>query len=130
MEVELENTYIWRGLWSLINQLKWKSSHGLCSWKSSHVVMSLVMWFPISSCIWSQNLSNPHYYKMRAQFISPRSLDQWIHCFFTGPCSLRSLNSFKIQWNHLVYRDTFWVDFPQYFGYSLEKSIKPMCEIV
>lgn len=71
MEVELENTYIWMGLWSLINQLKWKSSHGLCSWKSSHVVVILVMWLlPISSCIWSQNLSNPSFLNPKVFYMS------------------------------------------------------------
>jgi hypothetical protein len=48
-----------------------------------------------------------HYYKMWVQFTSPRSLDQWIHYFFIGPRSLQPVNSFKIQWNHLVYMDTF-----------------------
>ncbi len=37
-----------------------------------------------------------HYYKMWVQFTSPRSLDQRIHCFFTGPRSLQPMNSFKI----------------------------------
>jgi len=46
-----------------------------------------------------------HYYKMWVQFTSPRSLDQWIHCFFIGPCSLQPVNSFKIYWN--AYKDTF-----------------------
>ncbi len=48
-----------------------------------------------------------HYYKMWVQFIGPHSLDQLIHCFFTIPHSLQLMNSLKIQWNHLVYRDTF-----------------------
>ncbi len=48
-----------------------------------------------------------HHYKMWVQFISPRSLNQWIHCFFIGPCSLQPMNSLKIQWNQLAYRDTF-----------------------
>jgi len=48
-----------------------------------------------------------HYYKMWAQFTSPCSLDQWIHCFPTSPRSLQLVNSLKIQWNHLAYRDTF-----------------------
>jgi hypothetical protein len=56
-----------------------------------------------------------HYYKMWMQFSSPRSLDQWIHCFFTGPCSLQPMNSLKIQWNHLAYGDT--------FCYSVGKSL-------
>jgi hypothetical protein len=46
-------------------------------------------------------------YKMWVQFISLHSLYQWIHYFFTGPRSLQLVNSFKIQWNHLAYRDTF-----------------------
>jgi hypothetical protein len=41
------------------------------------------------------------------QFISPRSLEQWIHYFFTSPRSLQLMNSLKIQWNHLAYMDTF-----------------------
>ncbi len=49
-----------------------------------------------------------HYYKMWAQFTIPHSLNQWIHYFFIGPYSLQPMNSFKIQWNHLAYRDTFW----------------------
>jgi hypothetical protein len=44
---------------------------------------------------------------MWVQFTSPRSLGQWIHCFFIGPRSLQLMNSFKIQWNHLAYKDTF-----------------------
>ncbi len=48
-----------------------------------------------------------HYNKMWVHFISPHSLDQWIHCFFTGPYSLQPMNSLKIQWNHLAYMDTF-----------------------
>ncbi len=48
-----------------------------------------------------------HYYKMWVQFISLRSLDQWIHWFFVGPCSLQLVNSLKIQWNHLAYKDAF-----------------------
>jgi hypothetical protein len=44
---------------------------------------------------------------MWVQFISPRSLDQWIHCFFISLRSLQPVNSFTIQWNHLVYMDTF-----------------------
>ncbi len=51
-------------------------------------------------------LSN-HYYKMWVQFINPYLVDQWIHCFFTGPHSLQPVNSLKTQWNHLAYRDTF-----------------------
>jgi hypothetical protein len=35
------------------------------------------------------------------------SVDQWIHCFVNSPHSLQLVNSFKIQWNHLAYRDTF-----------------------
>jgi hypothetical protein len=34
-----------------------------------------------------------HYYKMWVQFISPYSLDQWIHYFFISPCSLQPMNS-------------------------------------
>jgi hypothetical protein len=37
-----------------------------------------------------------HYYKMWVQFISPRSLNQWIHYFFTSPHPLQLVNSFKI----------------------------------
>jgi hypothetical protein len=48
-----------------------------------------------------------HYYKMWVQFISPHSLSQWIHCFFASPSSLQPVNSLKIQWNHLTYKDTF-----------------------
>ncbi len=48
-----------------------------------------------------------HYYKMWVQFTNPYSLDQWIHYFFTSPCSLQLVNSLKIQWNHLKYMDTF-----------------------
>jgi hypothetical protein len=44
---------------------------------------------------------------MCVQFTSPCSLDQWIHCFFISPRSLQLVNSLKIQWNHLVYKDTF-----------------------
>jgi hypothetical protein len=58
------------------------------------------------------NIYNPfrlffHYFKTWVQFTSPRSQDQWIHCFFTSPCSLQIMNSLKIQWNHLAYMDTF-----------------------
>jgi hypothetical protein len=76
--------------------------------------------FPLRSGVWSvvivsdQPLLQPllkklinHYYKMWVQFTSPHSLDQWIHCFFSSPHSLQPVNSLKIQWNHLVYRDTF-----------------------
>jgi hypothetical protein len=90
------------------------------------------MWMEINllfKCFWR------HYYKMWVQFISfhsldwwihyfftgphsldwwchyffigPHSLDQWFHCFFTGPHSLQLMNSLKIQWKHLVYKDTF-----------------------
>jgi hypothetical protein len=38
----------------------------------------------------------------------PCSLEQWIHYFFTSPRSLQLVNSLKIQWNHLVYRDNFY----------------------
>jgi hypothetical protein len=48
-----------------------------------------------------------HYYKMWVQFISPHSLDQWIHYFPTKSCSLQIVNSLKIQWNHLAHKDTF-----------------------
>jgi hypothetical protein len=48
-----------------------------------------------------------HYYKMGVKFISPHSLDQWIHYFFIGPRSLQLVNSLKIQWNHLMYNNTF-----------------------
>ncbi len=44
-----------------------------------------------------------HYYKMWVQFISPCSLDQWIHCFFISLHSLQPVNSLKIQWNHLIW---------------------------
>jgi hypothetical protein len=42
------------------------------------------------------NLYDKHYYKMRVQFTNPRSIDQWIHYFFTGPHSLQPMNSLKI----------------------------------
>jgi hypothetical protein len=74
--------YIWMGLWSLINQLKWKSLHGLCSWKSSHVVVILVMWLPISSCIWSQNLSNPSFLNPKVFYMSwkyPSVVIEFVH---------------------------------------------------
>jgi hypothetical protein len=48
------------------------------------------------------------HYKMCVQFISPHSLDQWIHYFFIGPRSLQPMNSLKIHWNYLVYMDTFY----------------------
>jgi hypothetical protein len=48
-----------------------------------------------------------HYYKMWVQFISPHSLDQWIHCLFTHPRSLQPLNSLIIKWNHSASKDTF-----------------------
>jgi hypothetical protein len=48
-----------------------------------------------------------HSYKMWVQFISPCSLDQQIHYFFTGPHSLQPMNSLKIQWNHLAYTKIF-----------------------
>jgi len=37
-----------------------------------------------------------HYYKMWVQFISPHSLDQWIHYFPISPYLLRPVNSLKI----------------------------------
>ncbi len=37
-----------------------------------------------------------HYYKMWVQFVSPCSLDQWIHYFFIGPYSLQIVNSLQI----------------------------------
>jgi hypothetical protein len=43
-----------------------------------------------------------HYYKMWVEFMNPRSIDQWIHCFFTGHHSLEPVNLPKIQWNHCV----------------------------
>ncbi len=55
--------------------------------------------------VMSKNKSN-HHYKIWVQFTSPHSLDRWIHCLFIGPCSLQPMNSLKIQWNHLTYRDT------------------------
>ncbi len=58
-----------------------------------------------------------HYYKMWVQFSNPYSPNQWIHCFFTGPHSLQPVNSFKIQWNCLVYKDT--------FCYSVYWPLKP-----
>ncbi len=30
-------------------------------------------------------------------------IDKWIHCFPTESCSLGSMNSLKIQWNHLIW---------------------------
>jgi hypothetical protein len=45
--------------------------------------------------------------KFGCNSLVPRSLDQWIHYFFTGLGSLEPVNSLKIQWNHLRYRDTF-----------------------
>jgi len=48
-----------------------------------------------------------HYYKMWVQFINICSLDQWTHYFFTSPHSIQPINSLKIQWNHLAYKDTF-----------------------
>jgi hypothetical protein len=44
---------------------------------------------------------------MWVQFTNPCSLTQWIHYFVYGPRSLQPVNSFKIQWNHLVYKDSF-----------------------
>jgi hypothetical protein len=45
---------------------------------------------------------------MWVQFMSPYSLDLWIHYFFIGSYSLQQqVNSLKIQWNHFVYKDTF-----------------------
>ncbi len=45
---------------------------------------------------------------MWVQFIGPCLIDQWIHCFFIGPCSLQSsMNSLKILWNHFTYINTF-----------------------
>ncbi len=46
--------------------------------------------------------------QMWVQFTNPCSLDQWIHYFFIGPHSFQLVNSLKIQWNHLAYRDTFY----------------------
>ncbi len=37
-----------------------------------------------------------------------RSLDQWIPCILTRSCSLGLVNSLKIQWIHLTYKDTFY----------------------
>jgi hypothetical protein len=48
-----------------------------------------------------------HYYKMWVQFVGPHSLDDWIHCFLSSPYSRQLVNSLKIQWNHLAFRDTF-----------------------
>jgi hypothetical protein len=74
---------------------------------SKGVVLSFLAW---SLCVYLQidgiffcililiTISN-HYYKMWVQFISPCSLDQWIHCFFINPRSLQPMNSLKIQWN-------------------------------
>jgi hypothetical protein len=50
---------------------------------------------------------NLHYYEMWVQFISPCSLDYWIHYFFIGPRSLQLAKSLKIQWNHLAYKGIF-----------------------
>jgi hypothetical protein len=68
------------------------------------IATSCQLWFPLIQLIM-------HYYKMWVQFTSPCSLDQWIHCFFIGLRSLQPVNSFKIQWNHLVYKDTFCCSF-------------------
>ncbi len=37
---------------------------------------------------------------MWVQFISPHSLDEWIHCFSIGPCSLQLMNSLLFNWSH------------------------------
>lgn len=46
-------------------------------------------------------------YKTWVKFTGPCSLDQWIHYFFIRSHSLYLVNSFLIQWNHFVYKDTF-----------------------
>jgi hypothetical protein len=43
---------------------------------------------------------------MWVQFINPHSLNQWIHYSPTSPRLLRLMNSLKIYWNHLAYKDT------------------------
>jgi hypothetical protein len=52
-------------------------------------------------------VTNAHYYKMWVQFTSPHSIEEWICYFFTNPHSLQLMNWLKIQWNHLVYQNTF-----------------------
>jgi hypothetical protein len=49
-----------------------------------------------------------YYCKMWVKFTSPHSLDQWIHCVPTRSYSLWPMNSLKIQWNYLVYMETFY----------------------
>jgi hypothetical protein len=76
----------------------------LCTCKKS---LPLATWVPLVVPYPSIAMDFHHYYKMWVQFANPYSLDQWIHFFFTSPCSPQPMNSFKIQWNHLAYRDTF-----------------------
>ncbi len=50
----------------------------------------------LTTSTWSRtSIKLFHYYKMWVQFISPCSLDQWIHYFFTSPHSLQPMNSLK-----------------------------------
>jgi hypothetical protein len=51
------------------------------------------------------------YYKMWVQFTGLFARSMNSHYFPTSPDSLCSLNSFKIQWNHLMCRDTFYFYF-------------------
>ncbi len=64
-------------------------------------------WWNITKFLSWNGYGYHHYYKMWVQFTSPHSLDHWIHYFFIGPHSLQLVNSLKIQWNHLAYKDTF-----------------------
>jgi hypothetical protein len=47
-------------------------------------------------CLFKLGVKTSHYYKMWVKFISPYSLDQWIHCSFTSLNSLQPVNSLKI----------------------------------
>jgi len=88
-----------------------KDYRNLCSSSQSATNVFLISFLSLNTCssitlfpmmamlrstIWTK-----HYYKMRVQFTIPCSLNQWIHYLFASPCS------FKIQWNHLAYEDTF-----------------------
>jgi hypothetical protein len=68
-----------------------------------------------------------HYYKMWIQFISPHSMDWWIH-YLTNPHAMGLVNSLKIQWKHSMNKDTFcynvfFVKYSQNFCKKMKKML-------
>jgi hypothetical protein len=72
-----------------------------------------------------------HYYKMWVQFTDPCSLDQWIHYFFTGLCSLQTFSLISIcyklfHWSSFI--KNFFIDLCSLQTFSLISLFVTTCE--